>query len=261
MEYLVGLILGIVGKIVNNEIEAWAPLISKRIIEKAVRCLPQYEQERFREEWLAHLDECPSSVSRLWHAIGCILSSRMLSASLRPENNLHLIGAMTATLGFGACHWSNWFVIVVFVGLFLNWLHEPDVRSGKPDIGRRGFFVDDAENLTAYTLMIVGLGLSPYFTTGSSLLMLSQCLLTRSYNYVIEASCSQEQLGKKPVSVVDLRGLIAVWTLAGACLGSIILTRTFGFYFIDIVFSVISTLSFAGFVNVIRRDIATLRKD
>lgn len=72
MEYLMSLFLGVMAKLLGNEIEAWIPVVSERIIEGAIRKLPENQQERLREEWRAHLEECPGHFAKLWHAIGCL---------------------------------------------------------------------------------------------------------------------------------------------------------------------------------------------
>jgi hypothetical protein len=72
MEHLISLCLGVLGRILGTEIEAWAPIVSKRLIDRAIQRLPELERERFREEWFAHLEECPGSLSKLLHALGCV---------------------------------------------------------------------------------------------------------------------------------------------------------------------------------------------
>jgi hypothetical protein len=58
-------ILGAVAlKFVVAEIQDWMPLLARRIIDRAVSHLPEHEQERYREEWYAHLDECPGTASK-----------------------------------------------------------------------------------------------------------------------------------------------------------------------------------------------------
>jgi hypothetical protein len=68
MEYLIDCLLGIIGSLFAAEAFAWFPELAQKIVERAVKRSPEAKQERLREEWLAHLDECPwafwKSVSR-----------------------------------------------------------------------------------------------------------------------------------------------------------------------------------------------------
>jgi hypothetical protein len=41
------------------------------MIEKAVLRIPKHKRNRYREEWLAHLDEIPGNLGRLTHAFQC----------------------------------------------------------------------------------------------------------------------------------------------------------------------------------------------
>lgn len=81
MEYVIGLFFGIVGSLVAAEVYCWAPNIARRCVERAVLRLPESERDRFREEWLAHLGECPGSLGKLWHSMGCLSGARAISAA------------------------------------------------------------------------------------------------------------------------------------------------------------------------------------
>jgi hypothetical protein len=45
------------------------------LIDRAIQRLPQAHRERLGEEWLAHLNELESKHAKLWHALGCLLST------------------------------------------------------------------------------------------------------------------------------------------------------------------------------------------
>jgi DNA-binding CsgD family transcriptional regulator len=81
MEYVIGLFFGIVGSLVAAELYCWAPHIARKFIEQAVQRLPESEKERFQEEWLAHLDECPGSLAKLWHSLGCFQGATAIAAT------------------------------------------------------------------------------------------------------------------------------------------------------------------------------------
>jgi hypothetical protein len=54
-------------------------LIARWIIDKAIERLPADDRQRFREEWLAHLDETPGALRKICHAIGCYLCAAKLA--------------------------------------------------------------------------------------------------------------------------------------------------------------------------------------
>ena len=65
MELLISVVIGVL--IVEGY--AWLPTISKWLVNLAVRRLPTEYQERYREEWTAHLDDLPNTLVRLIHAL------------------------------------------------------------------------------------------------------------------------------------------------------------------------------------------------
>lgn len=46
------------------------------LVERAVAKLPMSARDRYREEWLAHLEESGTILSKLYHALGIFMSSR-----------------------------------------------------------------------------------------------------------------------------------------------------------------------------------------
>lgn len=60
------------------EAKGWAPRICHRLVDRAVRRLPAKYRTRYREEWLAHLDELPTVLSRLMVAIGFGLAAERI---------------------------------------------------------------------------------------------------------------------------------------------------------------------------------------
>jgi two-component sensor histidine kinase len=73
--HLIDILIGVISGIVTAELIAHAEPIARWIISKAVERLPPDNRDRFREEWLAHLDETPGTLRKLWHATGCYLGA------------------------------------------------------------------------------------------------------------------------------------------------------------------------------------------
>lgn len=67
MEYLISFLVSLAAA----EVYCFAPAIARHTVECAVCRLPETHQNRYREEWLAHLDDCPGHLMKLWHAVGC----------------------------------------------------------------------------------------------------------------------------------------------------------------------------------------------
>jgi len=86
MGYLIDILVGVVSGIVTGELSAHAEPMARWIISKAVARLPADDRERFREEWLAHLEEVPGAVGKLWHATGCYLGAAKVGLALGREH-------------------------------------------------------------------------------------------------------------------------------------------------------------------------------
>jgi phosphatidylglycerophosphate synthase len=125
-----------------------------------------------------------------------------------------------------------------------------------------GYFIDHSSDLIAQTLIIVGLGVSPYFTVASSLLVLSLYLLMSSYTYLRVVTESVHRLSYGGMGATEFRILIACWALFAAWFGpSIATTQAYGFAVLDIVIGGLSALTFLGFVVVIKKDLTRLQRE
>jgi hypothetical protein len=71
MASLTELLLGVAVSLAAAEIVAYAPYITRWLINRAVLKLPEKDKERFSEEWLAHAECLPGSISKLRHGAGC----------------------------------------------------------------------------------------------------------------------------------------------------------------------------------------------
>jgi hypothetical protein len=75
-------VLGLAGTIAVHmlacELHEGMPSIAARLVAFAARQLPKAEQERYREEWVAHLHDCQGSFAKLMHGIECLVCSHTL---------------------------------------------------------------------------------------------------------------------------------------------------------------------------------------
>jgi phosphatidylglycerophosphate synthase len=134
-----------------------------------------------------------------------------------------LCGAGLTLLGFIGCRWSDGFLVAVVGGLFLNWfgdsLDGTLARYRAIERPHYGYFIDHSSDLIAQTLIVVGLGVSPYFTVGSSLLVLSLYLLMSSYTYLRVVTERVHRLAYGGMGATEFRLLVAAWALFAAWLG------------------------------------------
>ena len=177
-----------------------------------------------------------------------------------------LCGAVLTLISFVACLWSDIFLIGVVFGLFLNWfgdsLDGTLARFRSIERPHYGYFIDHSSDLIAQTLIIVGLGVSPYFTIASALLALSLYLLMSSYTYLRVVTESVHRLSYGGMGATEFRILVACWALFAAWFGpSIATAQAYGFTVLDIVIGGLSTLTFLGFVFVIHKDLTRLQRE
>jgi phosphatidylglycerophosphate synthase len=177
-----------------------------------------------------------------------------------------LCGAGLTLIGFIGCHWSNGFLVLVVGGLFLNWfgdsLDGTLARHRSIERPHYGYFIDHSSDLIAQTLIVVGLGVSPYFTVGSSLLVLSLYLLMSSYTYLRVVTERVHRLSYGGMGATEFRLLVACWALLAALLGpSVVTAQAYGFAVLDIVIGGLSGFTFLGFVVVIQKDLARMQRE
>lgn len=177
-----------------------------------------------------------------------------------------LCGAALTMVCFIACRWSDFFLVGVVFGLFLNWfgdsLDGTLARYRSIERPHYGYFIDHSSDLIAQTLIIVGLGLSPFFTVASSLLALSLYLLMSSYTYLRVVTESVHRLSYGGMGATEFRILVAGWALFAAWFGPTIVTaQAYGFAVLDIVIGGLSALTFLGFVVVIQKDLVRLQRE
>jgi hypothetical protein len=86
MGYLIDLLIGVASRFITGILATYMDAFAPWIIEKAAERLPANGRERFREEWLAHLEETTGLLGKAWHVFGCY----MCAAKLAKMPVLHL---------------------------------------------------------------------------------------------------------------------------------------------------------------------------
>jgi len=59
------IVAAVVVKVIADDAKEWTPWVTRQILNAAVRRLPEGQQERYAEEWAAHLAEVPGVVAKL----------------------------------------------------------------------------------------------------------------------------------------------------------------------------------------------------
>jgi hypothetical protein len=79
---LVAILVPVATKLITDDVKAWLPWITNRLIERAVRSLPEGERQRYAEEWQSHVNEIPGDLSQIVVALGFNLAAGSISHSL-----------------------------------------------------------------------------------------------------------------------------------------------------------------------------------
>ena len=177
---------------------------------------------------------------------------------------LGVAGAVIVMAGFFAAHLSPFFVILMILGLLLNWygdsLDGTLARYRRIERPRFGYFMDHSCDLISQTFIFIGLGFSPWFTLCSALLALSMYLLMSSYTYLKVMILGTHQLSYGGMGATELRVAIACWGLMAVWAGPDLTTATYLRYpILDLVTGGMWLLVFAGFIWMVRSDLSRFR--
>jgi hypothetical protein len=97
---LVGtIIIAVAGRLMSDDLKEWLPWITRQLIERAVRRLPENERERRREEWESDVDEWPGNLAKLYRAWGYLSAARTVR-SIAVSDATPQADRMRATIDF-----------------------------------------------------------------------------------------------------------------------------------------------------------------
>lgn len=77
---IVSALCAVLAKLAADEIRAWVPWVSERLIQIAVRGLRDDIRDRYAEEWRGHLSEIPGDLTKIVVALGFIRATLRSSA-------------------------------------------------------------------------------------------------------------------------------------------------------------------------------------
>jgi archaetidylinositol phosphate synthase len=126
-------------------------------------------------------------------------------------------GAVAAGLGLGACQFSPWFLTVVLLGLFANWLGDSFdgavARRNKAERPRGGFLIDRCCDVLSFCAIILGLGLSPYLSLHLALMLLVGYLVNTIYGLMKLVVDGVHIIGVGGIGATEGRVIIGLWAV------------------------------------------------
>lgn len=130
---------------------------------------------------------------------------------------LGLGGAFLTALAFVGCLVSAAFLPLAILGLFLNWIGDSFdgnlARYRSKERPRYGFMIDHSVDLLSTTLILIGLGASPYLPFGSACFALIIYLLFAGFVYIKICSTGVHKLAFGGLGATEFRLLVAAWAL------------------------------------------------
>lgn len=131
-----------------------------------------------------------------------------------------VIGAAIVALGLSASHISPAFLALALAGLVLNWIGDSLdgtlARYRAVERPRYGFFVDHLSDVASQSLIVLGLGLSPFMRLDVVSLALVAYLVLSIYTFVKLHVSRTMQLTYFGVGPTEVRALIAFGILVAA---------------------------------------------
>jgi phosphatidylglycerophosphate synthase len=173
-----------------------------------------------------------------------------------------ITGAVVTFVGFVGCNWSAAVLLLVPIGLFMHWfgdsLDGALARHRRIQRPRFGFLIDHTTDLVTQTMMLAGLGLSPYFTMTSALLVLSMYLLFSAFTYIRVVVDHVHQLAYGGLGGTEFRIMLAAWALGAHILGPFQLPKIGSYSILDVVVGVFVAGAFTVFIWNLRQQLDRL---
>jgi Bacterial sugar transferase len=116
--FAAGVVRQFLSKEITDELHSRIPWLTRKIVEQAIRRLPEEQKERFREEWHSHLEETPGELSKLITAIGFLKAARQMSAISGRKRLLRLVDIVGALMI--AAYFSPALLLLVAVLKLMN---------------------------------------------------------------------------------------------------------------------------------------------
>lgn len=78
-----GMFTAVMIRLFGDELKAWMPWFTKRLLCIAIERLPEGQRERFAEEWASHINEVPGEIGKVINAVGCVSAAQKMASMLK----------------------------------------------------------------------------------------------------------------------------------------------------------------------------------
>jgi hypothetical protein len=77
-----GMLTAVLNRLSGDALHAWIPWFTQRLLDLAIKRLPEDQQERFAEEWAGHSNDVSGDVGKIAFAWGCVSAAREMASLL-----------------------------------------------------------------------------------------------------------------------------------------------------------------------------------
>ncbi|QGM45179.1 hypothetical protein [Methylocystis heyeri] len=193
---------------------------------------------------------------------------RLLPRAAKPADLtlIAVVGGLIAGVSFVLCNVSPKFLPLALAGIAISWFGDSAdsllARVRRLHQRPQGFLFEHSCDLLAQTAMVVGLGLSPYLTLTSALMLLSLYLLLSSYTYLRITVEGVHRLSYAGLGSTEFRAMLALWpTLAQLGDWRVLHARVLGLTGVDWAVAALSLCAFVAFILVVRQDLQRIDAD
>ena len=135
---------------------------------------------------------------------------------------LSLAGALLSALGLLGCRFAAWPVLLVPVGMALNWFGatvDGPLGVHRGEHGDKQRWVEHLTDLVSLLIVIIAYGFSPFLPIESSLVIMACFLLFSSYTFLRAAVGRVVQTTLIGIGATEFRILTATWPFIAIGLG------------------------------------------
>lgn len=173
---------------------------------------------------------------------------------------LSVAGSFIAGASLFCCWLSAWFVVPVVAGLFLNWfgdsLDGAVARYRSIERPRIGFLLDRGADVVSFTVIIIGLGLSPYLSLFSALMLLLVYFAHTIYVLLRNVIDGIHVIGLGGIGATEGRILIGGWAVFAHLVGpDIALARIDNILLLDVFYSLLFVSAIVTFALRLSADV------
>jgi hypothetical protein len=78
----VGILAAVLNRLSGGALRTWIPWFTQRLLDLAIKRLPEDQRERFAEEWASHINDMPGDVGKIAFASGCVSAAHEMASLL-----------------------------------------------------------------------------------------------------------------------------------------------------------------------------------